>query len=502
MATDIAPAREKKVIRISRFQIGLNVVVQMLLLLALVLMANYLSFNHFKRWDFSRNQKYLLTDQTKQLLAGLKKPVKAVIYFSSAQDIYGDVDALLREYEYASKKKLTKEVVDPYRNFSRARELAATYKIQERDNIVILDYEGRSKFVNAQDMAEMDNSGMMFGQPPQVKAFKGEQAITSALLELTEEKQNKLYVLAGHGEPELSAGPPTGAGGTGAIEGLKTYIGRQNIKADTLNLSNIDAVPEDARALLVLGPKYDLSEREMKMLREYWDKKGRFFILLDPAHPTPRLNAFLAENGIRPQDDRVLRLVQLGPIKGILRDVTAVVRPGSAATKRLEGIEIQFLGQTQSLAIDQAAAQASQANATSLLEAGEGFYGETDYRGGENSPVSEDKNDHAAPLSLAVSVEKGAVSGVNVDTARMIAVGNAEFLKDDALTEAGLDFALGGLNWLLNREELIGVAPKERKTFTLNLSEKQIANIALTVMGAIPALVAILGVAQWWQRRS
>src|SRR6266480_235450 len=150
MATDIALTREKKVIRISRFQIGVNVVVQMALLLALVLMANYLSFNHFKRWDFSRNQKYLLTDQTKQLLAGLKKPVKAVMYFSSAQDIYGDVDALLREYEYASKKKLTKEVVDPYRNFSRARELAATYKIQERDNIVILDYEGRSKFVNAQ----------------------------------------------------------------------------------------------------------------------------------------------------------------------------------------------------------------------------------------------------------------------------------------------------------------------------------------------------------------
>jgi hypothetical protein len=75
--------------------------------------------------------------------------------------------------------------------------------------VLILDYDGRNKFVNAQEMAEVDNSGMMFGQPPQIKAFKGEQAITSALLELTENKQNKLYLLAGHGEPELntSAGP-------------------------------------------------------------------------------------------------------------------------------------------------------------------------------------------------------------------------------------------------------------------------------------------------------
>jgi ABC-type uncharacterized transport system involved in gliding motility auxiliary subunit len=103
---------------------------------------------------------------------------------------------------------------------------------------------------------------------------------------------------------------------------------------------------------------------------------------------------------------------------------------------------------------------------------------------------------------VAAAVEKGGVSGVNVETSRLIVVGNAEFLKDEALTEAGLDFALGGFNWLLNREELIAVAPKERKAFTMNLSEKQIGNIALTVMGAIPALVAILGVAQWWQRRS
>src|SRR5689334_3914278 len=95
-----APA--KKVVQIKRFQIGLNVIVQFIVLLCIIGMVNYVSFNHFKRWDFSRNQKYALSAQTLQVLKNLKKPVSAVVFFSSAQDIAGDVTNLLREYEYSS----------------------------------------------------------------------------------------------------------------------------------------------------------------------------------------------------------------------------------------------------------------------------------------------------------------------------------------------------------------------------------------------------------------
>src|SRR5678815_4696842 len=88
---DEAPAPAPRVIKIKRFQIGLNVVVQLAIVLGLVLMVNYLAFNHFKRWDFSRSQKYLLSEQTRQLLLNLKKPVKAVIFFNPGMEITGDV---------------------------------------------------------------------------------------------------------------------------------------------------------------------------------------------------------------------------------------------------------------------------------------------------------------------------------------------------------------------------------------------------------------------------
>jgi hypothetical protein len=54
--------------KIHRFQIGLNVVVQIGLLILLAAMINYLGFEHYRRWDFSRDQKYSLSDKTKRVL--------------------------------------------------------------------------------------------------------------------------------------------------------------------------------------------------------------------------------------------------------------------------------------------------------------------------------------------------------------------------------------------------------------------------------------------------
>lgn len=502
--TESAPVR--KTVKIQRVQIGLNVIVQIAVTIFIVGMVNYFSFHHFKRFDRTRDQKYVLSEQTRQILGGLKKPVKAFVFFSTGSEVFGDVVTLLREYEYASKTQFQTEVVDPYRNLTRARTLQDKYKFGANENIVILDYEGKSKFVNAADMAEMDASGIMTGQAPTLKAFKGEQAMTSALLELTEERQSKVYVLGGHGEPELVGTSSADAvPNPETLKALATFIERQNIKAETLKLADVEKVPDDARAVLIIAPKYDLSEREMKLLKDYWDRKGRLFVSLDTTHPLARLTEFFVDNGIRPQDDRVLRLVTLAGATGILREVSAVIKPGHPVTKRLAGVDMQFMGQTQSIYLDTQRARPLGINLTSLIEAGPGYHGETDNAGGEGAPVYFDtKKDHGPPLALAVSVEKGALSDkrVSVDTSRMVVVGNGDFLRDTALTESGLDFTLAGINWLLNREELIAVAPKERKAFTLNLSDEMMAQILLAVVFGIPGLVAVCGFFAWWQRRN
>src|SRR5206468_8643107 len=109
--------------KIHRFQIGLNVVVQIGLLIFLALMVNYLGFEHYKRWDFSREQKYALSDKTKRFLKTLKGKMRVTIFFSPNTPIAADVQNLLTEYQYAGNGKFDIEYIDPERNLSRAQEL-------------------------------------------------------------------------------------------------------------------------------------------------------------------------------------------------------------------------------------------------------------------------------------------------------------------------------------------------------------------------------------------
>lgn len=514
-APELQPAPSKnapKVVRIQRVQIGVNVLLQALVFFGIVVMLNYLSFRHYKRWDYSRDRKYELSSQTRNLLKNLKKPVKAVIFFSSAAEIAPDVNGLLREFEFASKKKFKTEVVDPFRNFTRAQELQTKYKFGANENILILDFDGKSKFVNAIDMAEMempDQMSMMMGSQPRIKAFKGEQAITSALLELTEGKPNKVYFLGGHGEPDLN-GPD--------LKAFSETLKRQNIQIASLNLLNVNSIPEDARSVIICGPKYDLSELEMKLLGDFWAKNGRIFVLLNPFAQTPRLTAFLSAQGLVPQDDRVLKtgtFLQMDDagkpqlVSGVISDriVFVVADSRTKITKDLAGLSKPFHGATQSLRIDQTGMQMARTRVFPIVQSGEGFWGETE-RGTDDKQVFFDpKKDHLGPLTLAAAVERGAVEDqrVKMDSARMIVVGNAELLGNNAyrLSEGiSADLTMNALNWLLDREELIGIAPKEKKTVALSLNEKQLRDIALGVMVFLPGLVAVFGLLNWWQRRS
>ena len=77
------------------------------------------------------------------------------------------------------------------------------------ESLVILDYDGRNKTVKASEMAEVDQGNPMLGEAAKITAFKGEQAITSALIDLVEGKKNALGYVLGHKEPPIADAPPS-----------------------------------------------------------------------------------------------------------------------------------------------------------------------------------------------------------------------------------------------------------------------------------------------------
>src|SRR6184192_3591807 len=497
MAEAKRPERSKG---IGRFRIGLNVLVQIVLILFLVAMVNSFAFKHYKRWDFSRDQKYALSDKTKRFLNKLKDRMRITVFFAPTTPITSDVQNLLTEYQYAGKGKIDVEHIDPERNLSRAKELFDKYKVVTDESLLVLDYDGRNKTVKASEMADFDQSGMAFGEGPRVAAFKGEQAITSAMIDLVEGKKKILGYVAGHKEPALTES-------TSPITVLKTFIENENIKFQELNLLDLNAIPPDVKAVMIIGPQYDFSDREMKLLGDFWDKQGRILLLLDPSAQTPKLRGFVNELGIKVNDDRLMVFVRTGIEElALTRDVQAHFLGDSPITKRLADVRTLFLGGTASLTLEPDRVRTSNIRVEPLIQAEKGYFAEKDYNTDDQVKLQADaKQSSNVPLTIGASVEKGgsADQRVQVNSSRLVVVSNGSFVQDNAITQdqQGLDFISGSVNWLLSREQLIGIAPKVSKPLTFSLNDEALRRLRWIVLVFIPLVPAVVGTMVWWQRR-
>ena len=501
MAETTKPPRTRRRTKIGRIRISLNVVVQIVLVLFLAAMLNSFAFKHYKRWDFSRDQKYALSDKTKRFLHTLKGKMRITVFFSPNTPITADVQNLLTEYQYAGKEKVDVEHIDPERNLSRAKELFDKYKVVTDESLLVLDYEGRNKTVKASEMADVDQSGMALGEGPRVAAFKGEQAITSAMIDLVEGKKKTLGYVTGHKEQPLSAP-------TSPISLLKTFIENENIKFQELNLLDQPAIPADVNAVMIVGPQYDFSDREMQVLRDFWDKQGRILVFVDPAPNIPRLRAFLDELGVKVNDDRLMVFVRTGIQElALTRDVQARFLGDSPITKRLADVRAIFIGGTASLTLDPNRGRAANIRLEPLIQAEKGYFAETDYNSDNQAKLQADAQKAGdVPLTIAASAEKGgsADARVQVNSSRLVAVSNATFVQDSAIMQdqAALDFVSGAVNWLLSREQMIGIAPKIPKPLTFSLDPEALRRLRWILLALIPLIPAAIGTVVWWQRRA
>jgi len=511
--TATTPSPNTKPKGIQRLQIGLTVLTQLVLIFFLVSAVNWYGFRHYKRWDISRDQKYALSDKTKRFLENVKGKIRITVFFSPNTPISGDVASLLTEYQYAAKGKIDVENIDPQRNLSRAKELFDKYKVVSDESLLVLDYDGRNKTVKASEMADIDQSGAAFGEGPRVTAFKGEQAITSALIDLIEGKKNVIGYVTGHKEPSIAEQSPLAmmqqqqqAGSPVSV--MKTFIENENIKFQEVNLFNEPQIPADMKAVMIVGPQYDLSDREIKLLHDFWDKQGRILLLLDPSAKTPKLMAFLNELGVRPNDDRLMAFVRTGIEElALIRDVQARFLGNSPVTKRLANVRAIFFGGTSSITTEPDRVRAANIRLQPLIEAEKGYFAEKDYNSPDQTKLQADaKNAPQTPLVIGVSVEKGgsADERVQMNSSRLVVVSNATFVQDNALTQdqQALDFISGCANWLLSREQLIGIAPKVPKTLTFSLSPEALQSLRWMVLVLMPLIFVVLGTAVWWKRRA
>jgi ABC-type uncharacterized transport system involved in gliding motility auxiliary subunit len=477
-----------------RYGIGLNVALQVLLALALFIGVNRLNYYHYWRWDLSPSQDYTLSPATLKYLDSLSRDVQIYIVFGRDSKVYGEVQSLLEEYHLRGRQRIKVRSIDPVRDIERAEQLKADTGLSLAQNGVLIRCGVNKRFITEEELVVRE-SGTSTNK--QIIEFRGEDAISSALISVVEGRVRRFYYVVGKGSRSDQA---LHDASTAAIDLGK----QQNFVVQPVNLSEVSRIPADADGLLILGARYDLSEREIVMLHDYWQtKRAGIFVMLDPGGDTLRLNAFLTTNGVRPRGDRVLMAesTSTGPKKEF--SVLAEFMKGVPFTRHLSSSTITLAGQTESLELleENTALKEKSIRTQPLLLAAPRYWGERQYL--EELPVVDDE-DTVPPIYVAASIERGAVrdESQRADSARMVVVGNSTLLDKQTMLAISHDFVAAGLNWLMNRESFIGIPAKAKHAYRIQLTSRQHELIFWVTSIAMPGLVLAFGFMVWASRRA
>ncbi len=477
-----------------RAGIGLNVFIQILLALLIFAGVNRLNYRHYWRWDLSPGQDYTLSQDTLNYLNGLTRDVQINIVFGRDSKVYGEIQSLLEEYRLHGRQRIKIRSIDPVRDIERAEQLKADTGISLTQNGVLLRCGVNKRFITEEELVVRE-SGTSTNR--QIIEFRGEDAISSAMISVVEGRVRRFYYVVGKG----SRSDVT----MNEAHSVALDLGKQqNFEVSQINLSEVNRIPEDADGLLIFGARYDFSEREISMLDDYWkNPRAGLLIMLDPGGETAHLSAFLARYGVRPRGDRVLvaESTSTGPKKEF--SVQAEFLKEASFIRHLVSSSITLAGQSESLELlpNAPGLQEQSIIIQPLVRASPRYWGESRYL--EELPVV-DEDDTVPPIFLATSIERGALSDESqrADSSRMIVVANATLLDKQTMLAVNRDFVAACLNWLMNRESRIGITSKPKRSYRIQLTTHQHELIFWITSIALPGLVLGLGFMVWASRRA
>ncbi len=456
--------------------------------LGILVLANYIGGrHHILRHDFTKSQQYSLSPATKNVVKDLKEPVTITAFISPDYPDYGTLKRRLDEYKYLSPQMKV--------NFYDYK--TALDKVQEYNAA----YEGTMFVESGKDDAK---------KKEEIRGGSEEQ-ITSAILAVSTGEKTRICFLSGHGEAELE-----GFGeGKRSLSMIKSIMENQQYRCDTLTLvtQKDPQIPGDCKLLVIAGPKYAPSAKELAAIAKYVDQGGNLMLMVDP-QSAMWFADLLKAHGITPLGGQVTdtqnsaqgspEIIATQPEQhDTTRDLTYVVLPTSTV------FEVQNPELPPAMP---GAPPPPQPKGQPLLSTfpSAKLSGANQRQGPFTMAVAVDESPQK-PQQMPGMPEPPTPEDEGPRKARIIVVGDSDFGTDNIIAALGgpqqtlggsnLAFAVMSLNWLVKNEKLVAIPPKEQadNPFSVTDSQRRFANSL--VMGIIPLLIIFSGTFVWWLRR-
>ncbi len=452
-------------------------------IIGILVLVNVVAAQTSWRWDMTATGEHSLSEQTQTVLRELDEDVHILAFFPDGSGIGYEVESLLTEYEYLS-NRIQVQFIDPEKQPGLARE----YDVS-RPYTTVLESGGQRRAISGYNLYDFSAG---YDDPSQVM-FRGEQAFTRAIIDLTQQVGASVYFMTGHGEADLYE----------EYSILRAYMDGEGYRPSSWNPGRDGPIPEDADLIVIAGPTRDLHPQEAEDLMRFTDEGGRLLILADTMPGANRqfvnLAALVEHVGVQMRPD-----VVIDPVRAYYMDPMSPVPRMDYHTvteKLIDHGLLVVLPRTRSLVA--AEEPPDDLNVRRLLFSSPDSWGETD-------PVDQDEGheDASGPLALAYAVARTdddedplEEEGVS-ETPVAVIIGDADFVSNDMFGFQGnSDLFMNSVQWLLDRADLITIRPKEPVLRQVFLSPTEGRMIFYGSTLGLPLIILIIGMTVWLRRR-
>ncbi|HXP08965.1 MAG TPA: GldG family protein, partial [Acidobacteriaceae bacterium] len=275
---------------------GAYAAIYILVVIAIVVVANMLADRYNKSYDTTSNKRYSLSDQTKKIIAGLKQ------------------DATITYFNQSTRFQEGKDVLEQYANLS------------PKIKIAYVDPDKSPQVARAAGIRDFGTAVVQIGDKKDTAKSLTEEGITGAFIRDLKGTTRTICFVTGSGEHAIDETERDG------FSQFKDLVAKDEYQSKSIDLLQKAEVPADCTTLVIAGPTHDYQQQEVDAIKNYVQNGGRAFFMLDPPVQFGRssiaandaLTGLLQSWGVTLDKNMILDLNPVGQLAGLGPQVALV----------------------------------------------------------------------------------------------------------------------------------------------------------------------------------
>ena len=300
---------------------------------------------------------------------------------------------------------------------------------------------------------------------------------------MTSEDNTKLYWITGHGEAAQSD----------LSSEFTESVNKSNMEVEELALLTND-IPEDADAIIIMGPSSDYSQEEADKVISYLENGGKALIFSSYTETDlTNFDSILENYGV----ERKSGMVVESDNNYYYPQMPYVLLPEIQSSEITEEVQDSYIIAPMAQAIVPLDSYRDSIQIESLLSTTEGAYIETDP---ENSTWSKSADSETGSFDVGVSITE-TVDDKETQIVWFSSLNMMAEQFDASVSGANTKLVMGALNEMCQVEDTVSIPSKSLSYTSLMFTAGSMNFWGIAVMVVIPAVFLITGFVIWMRRR-